>query len=61
MLAETQLHFLWTEWNAANLLAFLIVCGGYGEIGAVGVAHMVTRRDGGPDTCVRIDLTLRPW
>ena len=30
-----------------------IVCGRYGEIGAVVVAHMVARRDGGPDTCVR--------
>ncbi len=26
-LAETNLHFLWTEWNAANLLAFLLFVG----------------------------------
>ena len=55
MLAETQLHFLWTEWNAANLIGVPIVCGCDGEIGTVVVAHMVARRDGGPDTCVRAD------
>jgi NADH-quinone oxidoreductase subunit L len=31
MLAETQLHFLWTEWNAANLLAFLLFVGAMGK------------------------------
>nr|WP_319250389.1 NADH-quinone oxidoreductase subunit L [uncultured Celeribacter sp.] len=31
MLAETQLHFLWTEWNAANLLAFLLFIGAMGK------------------------------
>ncbi|MDU8929050.1 NADH-quinone oxidoreductase subunit L [Alisedimentitalea sp. MJ-SS2] len=30
-LAETQLHFLWTEWNAANLLAFLLFIGAMGK------------------------------
>ena len=30
-LAETQLHFLWTEWNAANLLAFLLFVGAMGK------------------------------
>ena len=30
-LAETQLHFLWTEWNAANLLAFLLFIGAAGK------------------------------
>ena len=30
-----------------------IVCGRDGEIGTVVVAHMVARRDGGSDTCVR--------
>ncbi|WP_372674957.1 NADH-quinone oxidoreductase subunit L [Aquicoccus sp.] len=31
MLAETQLTFLWTEWNAANLLAFLLFIGAMGK------------------------------
>jgi NADH-quinone oxidoreductase subunit L len=30
-LANTQLHFLWTEWNAANLLAFLLFVGAMGK------------------------------
>ncbi|MBA85433.1 NADH-quinone oxidoreductase subunit L [Thalassobius sp. S69A] len=30
-LAETELHFLWTEWNAANLLAFLLFVGAMGK------------------------------
>ncbi|WP_424974031.1 NADH-quinone oxidoreductase subunit L [Dinoroseobacter sp. S124A] len=30
-LAETQIHFLWTEWNAANLLAFLLFVGAMGK------------------------------
>ena len=30
-LAETQLTFLWTEWNAANLTAFLLFIGAMGK------------------------------
>ncbi|MDA5094094.1 NADH-quinone oxidoreductase subunit L [Aliiroseovarius sp. KMU-50] len=30
-LAETNIHFLWTEWNAANLLAFLLFVGAMGK------------------------------
>ena len=30
-LAETQIHFLWREWNAANLLAFLLFIGAMGK------------------------------
>ncbi|MGH1445625.1 MAG: NADH-quinone oxidoreductase subunit L [Cognatishimia sp.] len=30
-LAETSVHFLWTEWNAANLLAFLLFIGAMGK------------------------------
>ena len=30
-LAETNLQFLWTEWNAANLLAFLLFVGAMGK------------------------------
>ena len=30
-LAETQLTFLWTDWNAANLLAFLLFIGAMGK------------------------------
>jgi len=30
-LAETDLHFLWTDWNAANLLAFLLFIGAMGK------------------------------
>lgn len=31
MLAETELHFLWRDWNAANLLAFLLFVGAMGK------------------------------
>jgi NADH-quinone oxidoreductase subunit L len=31
MLAETQVGFLWTNWNAANLLAFLLFVGAMGK------------------------------
>ncbi len=31
VLAETQLQFLWREWNAANLLAFLLFVGAMGK------------------------------
>ncbi|QBF31355.1 NADH-quinone oxidoreductase subunit L [Thalassococcus sp. S3] len=31
MLAETQVTFLWTEWNAANLIAFLLFIGAMGK------------------------------
>ncbi len=30
-IAETQISFLWTEWNAANLLAFLLFVGAMGK------------------------------
>ncbi len=30
-LAETQLHFLWTDWNAANLIGFLLFVGAMGK------------------------------
>jgi NADH-quinone oxidoreductase subunit L len=30
-LAETNLHFLWREWNAANLVAFLLFIGAMGK------------------------------
>ncbi|WP_298359021.1 NADH-quinone oxidoreductase subunit L [uncultured Litoreibacter sp.] len=30
-IAETQIRFLWTEWNAANLLAFLLFVGAMGK------------------------------
>ncbi|MEO3413845.1 NADH-quinone oxidoreductase subunit L [Roseovarius sp. CAU 1744] len=30
-LAQTQLTFLWTEWNAANLIAFLLFVGAMGK------------------------------
>ena len=30
-LAETSVHFLWTEWNAANLIAFLLFVGAMGK------------------------------
>ncbi len=30
-LAETSLHFLWADWNAANLLAFLLFVGAMGK------------------------------
>jgi NADH-quinone oxidoreductase subunit L len=31
MLAETSVHFLWTDWNAANLIAFLLFIGAMGK------------------------------
>ena len=30
-LAQTQMHFLWADWNAANLLAFLLFVGAMGK------------------------------
>ncbi|MCR8546249.1 NADH-quinone oxidoreductase subunit L [Salipiger sp. P9] len=30
-IAETQISFLWTEWNAANLIAFLLFVGAMGK------------------------------
>ncbi|SLN30492.1 NADH-quinone oxidoreductase subunit L [Aquimixticola soesokkakensis] len=30
-IAQTQLHFLWTDWNAANLLALLLFIGAMGK------------------------------
>nr|WP_319948373.1 NADH-quinone oxidoreductase subunit L [uncultured Shimia sp.] len=30
-LADTQLHFLWADWNAANLIAFLLFIGAMGK------------------------------
>ena len=30
-LAKTKIHFLWTDWNAANLLAFLLFIGAMGK------------------------------
>ncbi|MCA0963439.1 NADH-quinone oxidoreductase subunit L [Salipiger bermudensis] len=30
-IAETQLHFLWRDWNAANLIAFLLFIGAMGK------------------------------
>jgi len=30
-IAETELHFLWRDWNAANLLAFLLFVGAMGK------------------------------
>ena len=30
-LAQTELHFLWRDWNAANLLAFLLFVGAMGK------------------------------
>ena len=31
MLAQTQIHFLWADWNAANLLAVLLFIGAMGK------------------------------
>ncbi|WP_022706474.1 NADH-quinone oxidoreductase subunit L [Paracoccus zeaxanthinifaciens] len=31
MIAETQMHFLWTDWNAANLLGVLLFIGAMGK------------------------------
>ncbi|KAB6716193.1 MULTISPECIES: NADH-quinone oxidoreductase subunit L [Roseobacteraceae] len=31
MLAQTRLHFLWTDWNAANLIGFLLFVGAMGK------------------------------
>jgi len=30
-IAQTQMHFLWTDWNAANLLGFLLFVGAMGK------------------------------
>jgi len=36
-LAETQLHFLWTEWNAANLIGVLLFIGAMGKSAQLGL------------------------
>ena len=36
-IAETQLHFLWRDWNAANLLAFLLFIGAMGKSAQLGL------------------------
>jgi NADH-quinone oxidoreductase subunit L len=37
MLAETQLRFLWTDWNAANLIAVLLFIGAMGKSAQLGL------------------------
>ncbi len=36
-IAETNIHFLWTDWNAANLLAFLLFIGAMGKSAQLGL------------------------
>ncbi|WP_299814200.1 NADH-quinone oxidoreductase subunit L [uncultured Jannaschia sp.] len=36
-IAETQIHFLWRDWNAANLLAFLLFVGAMGKSAQLGL------------------------
>jgi len=36
-LAETQLHFLWTDWNAANLIGVLLFIGAMGKSAQLGL------------------------
>ncbi|MFX0541322.1 NADH-quinone oxidoreductase subunit L [Roseovarius sp. S4756] len=36
-LAETNLRFLWTDWNAANLIAFLLFIGAMGKSAQLGL------------------------
>ncbi|MEL6588018.1 MAG: NADH-quinone oxidoreductase subunit L, partial [Pseudomonadota bacterium] len=36
-LAETSIRFLWTDWNAANLLAFLLFIGAMGKSAQLGL------------------------
>ena len=36
-IAETQIRFLWTEWNAANLIAFLLFVGAMGKSAQLGL------------------------
>ncbi|CTQ33586.1 NADH-quinone oxidoreductase subunit L [Jannaschia rubra] len=36
-LAETQISFLWTDWNAANLIAFLLFIGAMGKSAQLGL------------------------
>ncbi|GGH57169.1 NADH-quinone oxidoreductase subunit L [Frigidibacter albus] len=37
MLAETQVHFLWTDWNAANLIGVLLFIGAMGKSAQLGL------------------------
>ncbi|WP_324751568.1 NADH-quinone oxidoreductase subunit L [Roseovarius sp. Pro17] len=37
MLAETNLRFLWADWNAANLIAFLLFIGAMGKSAQLGL------------------------
>lgn len=36
-IAQTQMHFLWTDWNAANLLAVLLFIGAMGKSAQLGL------------------------
>ncbi|CUH32249.1 NADH-quinone oxidoreductase subunit L [Jannaschia seosinensis] len=36
-IAETQIRFLWTDWNAANLIAFLLFVGAMGKSAQLGL------------------------
>ncbi|MEM9795107.1 MAG: NADH-quinone oxidoreductase subunit L [Pseudomonadota bacterium] len=36
-IAETQIRFLWTDWNAANLVAFLLFIGAMGKSAQLGL------------------------
>ena len=52
---KTNLTFLWTQWNAANLVGVLLFIGAIGQVGAAFPAHLAARRDGGPDAGLGAD------
>ncbi len=52
-LAETQITFLWTDWNAAEPDRLPAVHRRDGQIGAAVPAHLAAGRDGRPDARCR--------
>ena len=47
-LGTTDLHFLWRDWNAANVLGVLLFIGAMGKSAQL-FLHLAARRDGGAD------------
>ena len=53
VLAETQLTFLWTEWNGGEPSGLPPLRRRDGQVGAIVPAHLAAGRDGGPDAGLR--------
>ena len=52
---ETQVSFLWRDWNAAEVDVGAAVHRRHGQVGAALPAHLAAGRDGGPDAGLGAD------